>query len=116
METAARIVERMHARIFETVEPGLRKNELVADILHAGTLGTEDAGGDYAAIVPLLPSGPDAAAPHLTWDDRPFRAGEGTFFEIAGCYRRYHCPLSRTVRSEEHTSELQSLMRISYAV
>src|SRR3546814_13702424 len=51
METAARIVERMHARIFETVEPGLRKNELVADILHAGTLGTEDAGGDYAAIV-----------------------------------------------------------------
>jgi ectoine hydrolase len=97
METAARIVERMHARIFETIEPGLRKNELVAEILHAGTLGTEEAGGDYAAIVPLLPSGPDAAAPHLTWDDRPFKAGEGTFFEIAGCYRRYHCPLSRTV-------------------
>jgi len=24
-------------------------------------------------------------------------AGEGTFFEIAGCFRRYHCPLSRTV-------------------
>jgi Xaa-Pro aminopeptidase len=21
----------------------------------------------------------------------------GTFFEIAGCYHRYHCPLSRTV-------------------
>src|SRR3546814_3216589 len=26
------------------------------------------------------------------------------------------CESSRTVRSEEHTSELQSLMRISYAV
>ena len=25
------------------------------------------------------------------------RAGEGTFFEIAGCYDRYHCPLSRTI-------------------
>ena len=25
------------------------------------------------------------------------RQAEGTFFEIAGCYRRYHCPLSRTV-------------------
>src|SRR3546814_6377462 len=97
MEKAARIVERMHARIFELIEPGLRKNALVAEILHAGTLGTEEAGGDYAAIVPLLPSGPDAAAPHLTWDDRPLKAGEGTFFEIAGCYRRYHCPLSRTV-------------------
>jgi len=97
MEQAARIVEGMHARIFEKIEPGLRKNALVAEILHAGALGTEDAGGDYAAIVPLLPSGPDAAAPHLTWDDRPLKTGEGTFFEIAGCFRRYHCPLSRTV-------------------
>jgi ectoine hydrolase len=25
------------------------------------------------------------------------KSGEGTFFEIAGVYRRYHCPLSRTV-------------------
>ncbi|MGE5766330.1 MAG: ectoine hydrolase DoeA [Bacteroidota bacterium] len=97
METAARIVEVMHQRIFERIEPGLRKNELVAEILHAATLGTSEAGGDYDAIVPLLPSGPDAAAPHLTWDDRPFKVNEGTFFEIAGCYRRYHCPLSRTV-------------------
>jgi len=97
MEKAARIVEQMHARIFDVIEPGMRKNALVAEILHAGTLGTEEAGGDYAAIVPLLPSGSDAAAPHLTWDDRPMQTGEGTFFEIAGCYRRYHCPLSRTV-------------------
>ncbi len=97
MEQAARIVERMHERIFEKIEPGMRKNDLVAEILHAGARGTEETGGDYPAIVPLLPSGPDAAAPHLTWDDRPLKSGEGTFFEIAGCYRRYHCPLSRTV-------------------
>src|SRR5688572_26043234 len=45
----------------------------------------------------MLPSGRDATAPHLTWDDRPFKKGEGTFFEIGGCYRRYHAPLSRTV-------------------
>ena len=54
-------------------------------------------GGDYPAIVPLLPSGEDASAPHLTWDDKPMQVGEGTFFEIAGCYNRYHAPLSRTV-------------------
>lgn len=47
--------------------------------------------------MPLLPSGPDAAAPHLTWDDLPMKPDEGTFFEIAGCYQRYHCPLSRTI-------------------
>jgi ectoine hydrolase len=75
----------------------MRKCDLVAEILDAGTRGVGGIGGDYPAIVPLLPSGADASAPHLTWDDKPMRAGEGTFFEIAGCYHRYHCPLSRTV-------------------
>jgi len=97
MRTAARIVERMHKRIQEVVAPGMRKCDLVAAIYDAGTRGLPEAGGDYPAIVPLLPSGEAAAAPHLTWDDKPMREGEGTFFEIAGCYKRYHCPLSRTV-------------------
>ncbi|MGE5202507.1 MAG: ectoine hydrolase DoeA [Acidobacteriota bacterium] len=97
MRRAARIVEAMHARILEKIEPGLRKNELVAEIYDAGIRGADGFGGDYPAIVPLLPSGADASAPHLTWDEKPMRTGEGTFFEIAGCYKRYHCPLSRTV-------------------
>ncbi|MBT6094860.1 MAG: ectoine hydrolase DoeA [Rhodospirillaceae bacterium] len=97
MRRAARIVEAMHTRILETVEPGLRKNELVAEIYHAAITGADGHGGDYAAIVPVVPSGADASAPHLTWDDKPMRAGEATFFEIAGVYRRYHCPLCRTV-------------------
>ncbi len=97
MRKAARLVERMHQRIFETVEPGMRKSDLVAEIYDAGLRYADGIGGDYPAIVPLLPSGPDASAPHLTWDDKPMQKGEGTFFEIAGCYHRYHCPLSRTV-------------------
>ena len=99
MRRAARLVERMHQRIFEKAEPGLRKCDLVAEIYDAALRYDGDLGfgGDYPAIVPLLPSGADAAAPHLTWDDQPMRAGEGTFFEIAGVYHRYHCPLSRTI-------------------
>ena len=97
MRKAARIVEAMHARIVDKVEVGMRKCDLVAEIYDAGIRGVENFGGDYPAIVPLLPSGLDASAPHLTWDDKPMKAGEGTFFEIAGCYHRYHCPLSRTV-------------------
>ena len=97
MKNAARIVEKMHARIMEVVEPGLRKNDLVAEIFHAAITGVDGAGGDYPAIVPMLPTGIDASAAHLTWDDKPMRAGEATFFEIAGVYRRYHCPLCRTV-------------------
>jgi ectoine hydrolase len=105
MRRAARIVEAMHGRIAETARPGLRKCDLVAEIFDAGIRGTADFGGDYPAIVPLLPSGSDAAAPHLTWDDRPMKSGEGTFFEIAGCYHRYHCPLSRTVFLGKPTQE-----------
>ncbi len=101
MRNAARIVEAMHQRIFDTIEVGMRKCDLVAEIYDAGTRGVDGPdgriGGDYPAIVPLLPSGADASAPHLTWDDKPMKVGEGTFFEIAGCYHRYHCPLSRTV-------------------
>ncbi|MCR9256386.1 MAG: ectoine hydrolase DoeA [Alphaproteobacteria bacterium] len=97
MRQAGRIAEEVHARIAEKAEPGLRKNELVAEIYDATLRGADGIGGDYPAIVPLLPSGADAAAPHLTWDDKPMRKGEATFFEIAGCVRRYHCPLSRTI-------------------
>ena len=101
MRRAARIVENMHDRIYETIRPGVRKCDLVAEIYQAALVGSEDAdgafGGDYPAIVPLLPTGIDATAAHLTWDDKEMEAGAGTFFEIAGCYRRYHAPLCRTV-------------------
>jgi ectoine hydrolase len=107
MGRAARIVEAMHARIREVAEPGLRKCDIVAEILNAGVRGVGDFGGDYAAIVPLTPSGKDASAAHLTWDDRPMKSGEGTYFEIAGCYRRYHAPLSRTLFLGEPPAGMQ---------
>ena len=97
MKRAGRIVEEMHRRIFERIEPGMRKNDLVAEIYSAAMAGADGHGGDYPAIAPMVPSGADASAAHLTWDDRPLKLNEGTFFEIAGCHRRYHCPLCRTI-------------------
>lgn len=97
MRRAARIVEHMHGVIRVRAEPGMRKNDLIADIYHAAISGAEGHWGDYPAIVPMAPSGMDATAPHLTWDDSPLRAGESTFFEIAGAYKRYQCPQSRTL-------------------
>ena len=97
MRNAARISEKIVDGLLERVEPGVPKNEIVAEILRDAVRGVDGIWGDYAAIVPLLPSGSDAAAPHLTWDGRPFATGEATFFEISGCYRRYHAPLCRTL-------------------
>ena len=94
---AARISEKVMETALARAEPGLRKNELVADIFHAAITGVDDIWGDYPAIVPLTPSGLDATAAHLTWDGTPMREGEATFFELSGCYRRYHAPLCRTI-------------------
>jgi ectoine hydrolase len=111
MRAAARIVESMFDVILERVEPGVRKNEIVADIYRTGITGTNEYGGDYPAIVPLLPTGADASAPHLTWDDKPFEKGAGTFFEIAGCVRRYHAPLCRSVYLGEPPAEMLNAER-----
>lgn len=97
MRRAARIVEAMHARVLELAAPGLRKNDLIAEIYATAIKGADGHWGDYPAIVPMAPSGLDATAPHLTWDDRPMQKGEATFFEIAGAHRRYQCPQSRTL-------------------
>lgn len=94
---AARISAKVVRTAIDRAAPGVRKNDLVADIFHAGITGVGDDWGDYAAIVPLTPSGADASAAHLTWNGAPMRRGEATFFELSGCYRRYHAPLCRTV-------------------
>ena len=94
---AVRISEKVIHTAIDKAAPGVRKNDLVADIMHAGITGIDDDWGDYPAIVPLTPSGLDATAAHLTWDGTPMKEGEATFFELSGCYRRYHAPLCRTV-------------------
>lgn len=97
MRQAAAITEKMHIRIRETAEPGMRKCDLIAEIYDAAIRGTPEAGGDYPGIVPLAPSGREAAAAHLTWDDGPMKSEEGTFFEISGVVRRYHSPACRSL-------------------
>jgi len=94
---AARISEKVIQVALDRAAPGVRKNDLVADIMHAGITGVDNDWGDYPAIVPLTPSGLDATAAHLTWSGAPMQAGEATFFELSGCYRRYHAPLCRTI-------------------
>lgn len=97
MRKAARISEAIIDHVVERAEPGLKKNDLVGEIYAMAVRGAGSEWGDYPAIVPLLPSGSDAAAPHLTWDGRALQPDMATFFEISGCYRRYHAPFCRTV-------------------
>ena len=97
MKRAAKIVQHMHKVILEKARVGLPKNELIAEVYHASVMGVDGFWGDYPSMVPMAPSGMDATAPHLTWNDKPLVEGETTFFEIAGAYKRYQCPQSRTL-------------------
>ncbi|MEO0994171.1 MAG: M24 family metallopeptidase, partial [Pseudomonadota bacterium] len=97
MRKAAAISSAISTLAVERAEPGLAKNELVAEITAAAYRGVGEDWGDYPAIVPMLPSGPDASAAHLTWNGDRLKSGEATFFELSGCYRRYHAPLCRSV-------------------
>lgn len=97
MRRAARISELVIKRAVDLAEPGMRKHGLVGELLKTAVQGEADIWGDYPAIVPLLPSGVDASAPHLTWNGETLKAGEAMFIEQSGCYRRYHAPLCRTI-------------------
>lgn len=97
MRVAGTIAQHAMEMALEAVVPGRRQCDAVADILAAQARGVGDHGGDYPAIVPMLPTGEGSGTPHLTWTDEPFRRGEATVIELAGVYQRYHAPLARTI-------------------
>ena len=97
MQTAACIVESGMKTAFKSINPGVRQCDAVAEIQKALFNGTEEFGGDYPSIATLLPTGKGTSASHLTATDEKFVSGEATIIEIAGAYKRYHCPMARTV-------------------
>ncbi len=107
MEKAGRVSAEIHRAVRETMREGTPKHELVAEAARAAIRGAPGVSGDYAAIAPIAPSGREAAASHLTWNDRPLARGEATYFEISGCHRRYHCPVSRTYHVGEPSTEIR---------
>lgn len=97
LRIAGAVAERVMSTALEAVAPGRRQCDVVAEIQRAQALGTQEFGGDYPALVPMLPTGEAAGTPHLTWSDLPLISGEATTIELAGVHQRYHAPLARTV-------------------
>ncbi|TWP35758.1 M24 family metallopeptidase [Leekyejoonella antrihumi] len=97
LRSAGQIAQRVMEIAIEQIIPGRRQCDVVAEIQHAQALGSQYLGGDYPAIVPMLPTGITSGTPHLTWSDLPLLTGEATTIEIAGVHQRYHAPLARTV-------------------
>jgi ectoine hydrolase len=112
MHRSAAIMERVMQVGIDAIEPGVRQSDAAAAIAAAQLGGTDELGGDYPAIVPMLPTGVGTSTPHLTWSDEPFRRGEATILELAACCRRYHCPLARTVYLGDPPRKLLETARV----
>lgn len=107
IKKAAKIAEKAMQTAVDSICEGARQSDVVAAISHAQISGTEDFGGDYPSIVPLLPTGEKTSACHLTWTDDVFQNGDPVIIELAGCYKRYHSPLARTVVVGKPTEQMQ---------
>ncbi|MEN1967483.1 M24 family metallopeptidase [Lentibacillus sp. N15] len=107
MKQAGKIAEKAMQTAFDKLNEGVRECDVVAGIAHAQISGLEDFGGDYPAIVPLLPTGEKTSACHLTWTDERFKQGDPAIIELAGCYKRYHSPLARTMVIGGPTEQMQ---------
>ena len=96
MKQAARISENAMRAGLDAIGEGVPEYEAAEAIYSALIDGTDEYGGDYPSIVPLMPSGDHTGTPHLTWTDRPFEDGDPVIIELSGCRHRYHSPLART--------------------
>ena len=97
MNIASQITVLGMKTAFEVINPGVRQCDAVSKIYSTLISGTKNHGGDYSSIVPLLPTGKGTSASHLTWSDDEFTQGEASIIEISGVYKKYHCPMARTV-------------------
>ena len=112
MKRAAKITKNAMQVAYDLIDVGVRQCDVVAGISHAQISGTADFGGDYPAIVPLLPTGEKTSACHLTWTDDVFKEGDPVIIELAGCHKRYHSPLARTVVNGVPTEEMQQVTNV----
>ena len=97
MREAGKIMENVMQTAIDVVAPGVRQCDAVAEIVRAQIRGTEEFGGDYTAIVPLMPSGIKTSTAHLTWTDEPYENEVAVNMELSACRNRYHSPMARTL-------------------
>lgn len=110
---AGKIAELAMTAAINGLKAGARQCDVVADIYQAQLRGTKEFGGDYTAIVPLMPQGETAGAPHLTWTDNKYPNNTVVAVELAGCYQRYHSPMARTICIGKPSDEVKKTAEIA---
>ena len=109
MKKAALIAEKVMQVAYDSVAVGVRQCEAAGEVAKAQYSGTKEYGGDYSSIIPLMPAGARTSTPHLSWTDKPYNQGDTVILELSGNFRRYHCPLARTMILGEVSQKVKDL-------
>ena len=102
MQRAARATEAGMRAGIEACVAGVTENEIAAEI----SAEMFRNGGEFPAVMPYVASGPRSMIGHATWEGRVVQPGEHVFLEIAGCFRRYHTAMMRTVVLDELSTSM----------
>lgn len=86
----------------DATQAGATENEIGGAISQAMFA----AGGEIPAVMPYVTSGPRTMIGHASWEGREVKPGEHVFLEVAGCYRRYHVAMMRTVICGDMTDSM----------
>src|SRR3954453_10810112 len=112
MRQAGVIAEQAMNVAIEKIEVGVRQCDVAAAIYAATVGGTAEFGGDMPEA-PWMPSGERTSAPHLTWTDERYLAGEATNVELSGVRHRYTAALARTVILGAPAPKLQAMIPVA---
>jgi Xaa-Pro dipeptidase len=93
IRAAAQAADAATAAAVRAIRPGVREQDVAGELHRA----LYRAGSTYLGHPPLLGSGPRSARAFVTWSDRVIRDNEPVHLEPAGCVRRYHAVLIRTI-------------------
>jgi len=97
MKQGGKIVEKAMRTAMDSIKPGVRQCDVAAKVLHAQMAGTQAFGGDYTSVFPVMAANVGTTTAHMSWSDDEYQNNEVSYLEIAGCKKRYHAPLARTI-------------------
>ncbi len=104
IKDAANMASVAMRRAVEEIEPGKTENDIAAAIFEA----LIQQGSEYLGMEPYINTGPRTGTVHASWQGQRIEEGHPVLIEIAGCRRRYHAALMRTVFVGSVSEELRT--------